>query len=234
MQPVDDLPQRCHGSRASWQRLDHAWRAAFDLAWEAVRTGNIGVGAVICRPDGGIVAASRNRVADAVAPAGEICGSSLAHAETNVLARVPFRSPRQLVLTTTLQPCLQCSAAILMSSIATVRVAGADPLWDGCDDFTPLAPWLARRAPVPIEGPMPDEVGIFATLLSRFGLGLIPVVEEALREAGQGGIIDLTRNLETTGRLASLCERDVEHAFTELWPDLVALSGSRGAAAVSE
>jgi hypothetical protein len=35
---------------------------------------------------------------------GEIFGSALAHAEANVLARLPFRSRRDLVPTTTLQP----------------------------------------------------------------------------------------------------------------------------------
>lgn len=234
MRPAEDLHHRKNGPEASWQRLDHAWREAFRLAWEAVRTGNIGVGAVVSRPDGELVAASRNRVADDVAPTGEICGSSLAHAETNALAKLPFRAPRTLVLTTTLQPCLQCSAAVRMAPIATVRVGGADPLWDGCDDFTTLAPWLARRAPVPVEGPMQDEVGVFATLLSRFGLGLIPSVEEALRQAGQGGIIDLTRHLEGTGRLKSLYRLDVERAFSELWPDLKPLREARSGEVASE
>src|SRR5215472_9040778 len=57
-------------------------------------------------PDGQIVYSARNRVNDGKGPPGEIFGSALAHAETNVLARLPFRHPKDLILTTTLQPCL--------------------------------------------------------------------------------------------------------------------------------
>jgi tRNA(Arg) A34 adenosine deaminase TadA len=77
---------------------------------------------------------------------GEIFGSALAHAETNVLARLPFRSRRDLVLTTTLQPCLQCAAAIRLGPVATVRFAGPDRYWDGCHDFGRLS---AREADLP-------------------------------------------------------------------------------------
>ena len=111
-----------------WDALDEIWREAFRQAWEATVTGNIGVGAVVSDDTGRIVAASRNRVTDREAPIGELAGTTLAHAEMNALARLPFRAPRTLVLTTTLQPCLQCAAAIRMGPIARVRVAGADPL----------------------------------------------------------------------------------------------------------
>ena len=208
----------------AWDGLDAAWREAFRQAWDAVRAGSIGVGAVLSRGDGTIVRASRNRVAEAGAPVGEVFGSTLAHAEMNALARVPFGSTRDLVLTTTLQPCLQCSAVIRMAPVAHVRIAGRDPLWDGCEDFTSLAPWVARRQPVPIEGPLPGEVAIFAVLLSRFGLGLIPSVEAALRAAGQGRIIELARELETSGRLRALTNGTVEDAFVALVPDLMRLT----------
>lgn len=210
-------------SAAAWESLDCAWQEAFRQGWEAVQTGNIGVGAVVSRPDGVIVASSRNRIADRVAPPGEICGSSLAHAEMNVLARLPFRHRRELTLTTTLQPCLQCSAAIRMAPIARVRVGGADPLWDGCGDFTSLAAWVARRPPVLVDDHIGGEVGVFGTLISRFGLGLIPTVEEGLRACGQAGIVDLARALES-GPLAKLRRLPVEAVLAELWPDLNALA----------
>lgn len=177
------------GPGARWQLLDTSWREAFRLAWEAAVTGNIGVGAVIADSTGVIVGAGRNRVMDGKAPDGEVAGSSLAHAEINALARLPFRSPRELILSTTLQPCLQCSAAIRMGPIVTVRVAGADPLWDGCDDFSGLNPRLKRR--VVYDGPRQDEVGAFATLLSRLGPGLPDHVAEALIEHGEAPIIEL-------------------------------------------
>jgi tRNA(adenine34) deaminase len=89
------------------------------------------VGACASTPGGEIVASSRNRVNDVDGPHGEIFGSALAHAETNVLARLPFRRREDLVLTTTLQPCLQCAAAIRLGQVAAVRFAGPDRYWDG-------------------------------------------------------------------------------------------------------
>jgi tRNA(Arg) A34 adenosine deaminase TadA len=133
-------------SERLWSSLDDSWQEAFRQAWEALRTGNIAVGACATLADGTLVHAARNRVADRDGPAGEVFGSSLAHAEVNVLARLGFRQPRKLVLTTTLEPCVQCSAAIRLGPVAVVRFAGADPLWDGCHDFSPLSRREAARA----------------------------------------------------------------------------------------
>ena len=135
-----------------WARLDEPWQEAFRQAWEALRTGNIAVGACASTAGGEIVCSARNRVNDGEGPPGEIFGSALAHAETNALARLPFRSRRDLVLTTTLQPCLQCAGAIRLGPIATVRFAGADRYWDGCHDFGKLSAREARRTHRPGSG----------------------------------------------------------------------------------
>ena len=123
--PADDPPAP---AARLWAELDKPWQEAFRQAWEALRSGNIAVGACASTPDGEIVRSARNRVNDAEGPPGEIFGSALAHAETNVLARLPFRRHRDLVLTTTLQPCLQCAGAIRLGPISTVRFAGPDQL----------------------------------------------------------------------------------------------------------
>jgi hypothetical protein len=81
-----------------WAGLDEGWQEAFRQAWEALRTGNIAVGACAALPDGTLVHAARNRVADRNGPPGEVFGSSLAHAEVNVLARLSFRQQRRLAL----------------------------------------------------------------------------------------------------------------------------------------
>ena len=128
-----------------WDGLDEAWRESFRQGWEAVRSGNIGVGACASTLDGEIVHAARNRVNDQDGPHGEIFGSSLAHAEMNVLARLGFRRYRDLVLTTTLQPCLQCAGAIRLARIGTVRIAGHDAYWDGYHEFAKLNEREARR-----------------------------------------------------------------------------------------
>ena len=205
---------------ASWDALDEVTRRALELAWEAVVTGNIGVGAVAVDAAGRIVAASRNRVRDSAAPPGEVAGSTVAHAELNVLARLPFRSQQNFTIVTTLQPCLQCSAAIRMGPVAAVRVVGADVLWDGCADFTVLNAWLARRPPVPVEGPRRDEVGLFATLLARLGPGLVSHVEAALRERGEMALLDVVAEVQASGQLTSLVNGDARSAFVTLWPRL--------------
>jgi len=159
-------------------------------------------------------------VFDTDGPPGEIFGSALAHAETNVLARLRFRSHQKLVLTTTLQPCLQCAAAIRLGPIATVRFAGADRYWDGCHDFARLSPREAKRVQPVREGPRRDELGAFATLISRLGPGLRTRYEEALRAVGEGPAVDLVHHLRATGEADRLPAMEVNEALEYLWPRL--------------
>jgi len=93
----------------------------------------------------------RNRVIDGQGPPGEIFGSALAHAETNVLVRLPFRSRPDLILTTTLEPCLQCAAAIRLGPVGAMRFAGPDRYWEGCHDFGKLS--SAKRNGASRTGP---------------------------------------------------------------------------------
>jgi tRNA(Arg) A34 adenosine deaminase TadA len=218
------------GPDGVWAGLDDAWQEAFRQAWAALRTGNIPVGACAATPDGTIVHTARNRVADRTAPPGQVFGSTLAHAEVNVLARLGFREPRHFVLTTTLEPCIQCSAAIRLGPVATVRFAGADPLWDGCHDFSPLSPREASRARATMAGPRTDVVGRFGELLSYLGVGRAAKFEQYLRAAGQGHTLDLAGQLEASGEARRLAAMEVHEAFAELWPRLNVLSLSRPAA----
>lgn len=208
-----------------WAELDEPWREAFRQAWEALRTGNIAVGACASTPDGTIVHAARNRVFDEDGPHGEIFGSYLAHAETNVLARLRSRAHRNLVLTTTLEPCLQCAAAIRIGPIGTVRFAGQDRYWDGCHDFGKLSAREARRRQPAREGPRRDRLGAFATLISRLGPGLTTRNEAAMRALGEGPAIDLAHQLERAGELESIARVAVDEALGYLWPRLGGLTG---------
>lgn len=208
-----------------WSALDDPWQEAFRQGWEAFRTGNIPIGACAATPDGVIVHAARNRVADSDGPRGEVFGSTLAHAEANVLARIPYRQTDRLVLTTTLEPCIQCSAVIRLGPVGTVRYAGADPLWDGCHDFSPLSPReAARPGKVIMAGPRDDDIGVFGTLISRLGPGLVRgPAAEWLRAAGQGGILDLAVELQESGEARRLAALDVREAFGYLRPRLQSL-----------
>ena len=208
-----------------WAELDEPWREAFRQAWEALRTGNIAIGACASSHDGTIVHAARNRLFDTDGPRGEVFGSAVAHAEMNVLARLGFRAHKDLVLTTTLQPCLQCAAAIRLGPIGTVRFAGPDRYWDGCHDFGRLSPREARRGQVAREGPRRDELGVFAALISRLGPGLPTRYEQALRDLGEGPAVDLARHLADSGEAERLAAMEVGEALGYLWPRLGELTG---------
>lgn len=207
-----------------WAGLDKPWQEAFRQAWEALRSGNIAVGACASTSGGEIVHSARNRVIDGQGPPGEVFGSALAHAETNVLARLPFRRHRDLVLTTTLEPCLQCAGAIRLGPIGTVRFAGLDRYWDGCHDFAKLSAREAHRTQPARIGPRRDELGTFATLISRFGPTLTPGFEKALRALGEGPMIDLVHELEDAGEPERLAGVEVDEALGRLWPRLQELT----------
>ena len=177
------------------------------------------MGACASTAGGQIVCSARNRVNDRHGPPGQIFGSALAHAETNVLARLPFGSREDLVLTTTLQPCLQCAAAIRLGPVATVRFAGPDRYWDGCHDFGRLSVREARRAQPARIGPRRDELGIFATLISRFA-HLPRRYEEALRDLGEGPAVDLVHELTGSGEVDRLAAMGVAEGLRYLWPQL--------------
>ncbi|MGD0065055.1 MAG: hypothetical protein ABSB76_16610 [Streptosporangiaceae bacterium] len=226
---MDLVPDPLALAARLWAGLDKPWQEAFRQAWAALRSGNIAVGACACTPDGEIVHSARNRVSDAEGPPGEIFGSSLAHAETNVLARLPFRRYRDLVLTTTLQPCLQCAGAIRLGPISTVRFAGADRYWDGCHDFGKLSAREARRTQPARIGPRRDELGTFATLISRFGPALKPSLEQVLRTLGEGPMTDLVHELEDGGEAERLAAMEVDEALGYLWPRLEELTEVRRA-----
>jgi hypothetical protein len=166
-------------------------------------------------------------VNDQDGPHGEIFGSSLAHAEMNVLARLGFRRYRGLVLTTTLQPCLQCSGAIRLARIGTVRFAGHDAYWDGYHDFARLAHREARRGRMAARiGPRGDELGVFGLLISRFRMGnprLVDGFDGALRALGEGPVLDAAYELEDGGELDRLMAMEVDQALAAVWPRLQGL-----------
>src|ERR1700743_1501377 len=152
----------------AWDGIDEAWREAFRQGWEAGRSGDIGVGACASPPAGERIAAPRTRVSARDGPHGEVFGSSVAHAEINVLSRLEFRRYRDLVLTTTLQPCLQCAGAIRLARIGTVRYAGHDAYWDGYHDFGKLAEREgSRRKAMTRIGPRDDKTGVLGCLIPR-------------------------------------------------------------------
>jgi tRNA(adenine34) deaminase len=102
-----------------WRELEPAWRAAFELAWEAFGAGTIPVGAVVTDADGTVLARGRNRITESSAPDGQIFGSRVAHAEINALVQLGMgRRYLDCRLWTTLEPCAQCIGAAWISTMA--------------------------------------------------------------------------------------------------------------------
>lgn len=141
-------------------------RRALELAWESTCAGSFGIGAVTVDPAGTLVASGRNRILEAEPGDDVIANSSLAHAEMNVLAKLPYRRYEDagLVLHTTLQPCIQCLGAIRLSSITQVQVLAPDPLWRGIERIVHHNEFLARNWPTIEELPV-SEWSVFSLLL---------------------------------------------------------------------
>ena len=72
-------------------------------------------------------------------------------------------------------------------------------------------------------GPRHDELGTFATLISRFA-HLPPVYEQALRALGEGQMVDLVHELEDRCEVERLASMDVAEGLGYLWPRLQELT----------
>ncbi|SRR5712691_1218952 len=204
----------------AWRELEPAWRAAFELAWEAYAAGSIPVGAVITRGDD-VIARGRNRLFETDAPPGEVAGSRVAHAEMNAIAHlgVAERYP-DCVLWTTLEPCPMCIGAAWLATIGTVRYAGND-VYAGASRLIEAQlerTDRVRRDPLTIEGPLEGPIGVFAELLH---------IEWFLVTRPQHRVTDLFRKHRP--ELVALAERlrlhehtgaPLEEALPQIWDQL--------------
>jgi len=154
------------GQADTWGDLEPPWQAALSLSWEALGARTIPIGAVLAAPDGTIVGSGRNRMYDTGPfPPGELARSLLAHAEVNALIGLdPERRYEEYILYTALEPCVLCVGATVMSTVGTIRYAGADP-YGGADGGLVAVNVHMRRVPVALDGPRRDVVGLFASSL---------------------------------------------------------------------
>lgn len=112
----------------------HFIRKAIELALQAEEEGNLPVGAVITL-HGKLVAEGRSRIFD---PKIDLTR----HAEMEVLKTLPqefWNSPEKLCLFTTLEPCLMCLGAILLSGVGRV-VFGSVDSYGGAECVRPNLP----------------------------------------------------------------------------------------------
>jgi len=159
-----------------WRELEPAWRAAFELAWEAFGAGTIPVGAVVTDADGTVLASGRNRITESSAPQGQIFGSRVAHAEINALVQLGMeRRYFECTLWTTLEPCAQCIGAAWLSTIGRVAFAATD-VYGGASKLIERqieAADSARSFHMDVDGPLDGPLAVFSELLHVvFFLGL--------------------------------------------------------------
>jgi tRNA(Arg) A34 adenosine deaminase TadA len=146
----------------AWRELDEPWRASLELAWEAYLAGTIPVGSVVVAADGRIVARGRNRIFDP--PGHGLAGSRLAHAEVDALAQLPAAERyRDHVLYSTLEPCLLCTAAALLTTVGRIEYAASDPFGGACSGAIDTAHW--RRSAPDIAAPLGGWPGRLSTAL---------------------------------------------------------------------
>jgi len=151
-----------------WDDLEPAWREASRLAWEAFGAGTIPVGAVVTDAEGTVLAGGRNRIMESSAPAGQVFGSRVAHAEINALVQLGVqRRYFDCTLWTTLEPCAQCIGAAWLSTIGRVAYAATD-VYGGASKLIERqieAADSARAFPMAVEGPLDGPLAVFSELL---------------------------------------------------------------------
>ncbi len=183
--------------------LANAWERALELAWDAFCGNTTPVGAVVVDAAGGIVAEGRGRRYEAVGPPRQLAGTHVAHAEINALARLGAdRHYQDHALLTTLEPCGMCHGAAVQAAIGTLGYAGADP-YGGTGDLVFGAP-QARRRPLRVTGPLPDERGRLAELLHIVWILQRPAGPHVLaaQQAGLPAQVSLAARPETLGLFA--------------------------------
>jgi tRNA(Arg) A34 adenosine deaminase TadA len=150
------------------RELEPAWRAALELAWQAFGAGTIPVGAIVTDTDGTVLSRGRNRMFESSAPAGEIFGSRVAHAEINALVQLGTdRRYFDCTLWTTLEPCAQCVGAAWLSTIGRVAFAATD-VYGGASKLIERqieAADSARNFHMEVDGPAPGQLATFSELL---------------------------------------------------------------------
>lgn len=200
MLPRDRLVYPATVPTASFEQLTIGMQTALDQAWASIRAGSLGIGAAATTDDHELIATGRNRINETDPGEDLLAGTSVAHAEMNVLAKLPYREHDSVVLHTTLQPCVQCLGAIRLSSVTEVHVLAPDPLFRGIERMRDVIPFLGRRWPQ-IEQRVVDEWSAFALLypthhmrshptLGTAWTATLPAVSELVREVESAEIFE--------------------------------------------
>ncbi len=205
-------------SGSAWALLEPGWQAAFHQAWLAYRDGSFPVGAALIGPDGSLIAIDRNRI---FGPGeGGLSGSLLAHAEVAALSRLPVDERHDgVTLFTTLEPCLFCIGAVVLSRVGTVRFAGGDS-YGGASRLPLDLNAQTARYPLQIHGPLDDPFGRLAAALPLVYLAATDRWTRVLDHVGihDPQLLELSQELSRLPTLRDPHIADLATALEEAWP----------------
>lgn len=211
-------------SGRKWAQLDEPWQIALTLAWEAYLGGNVGVGAVLTDGGGNVVAVGRNRQYDKEAPPGRLRSTAIAHAELDVIGQLKQGDYRGHTLWTTLEPCVLCSMALMMSNVGAVAFAASDPLWDGISRLVQQNEFIANRWPLR-RGPLGGAISAFCELLPLLWFIEHKPTGSVIKRyaSAHPRLLALAETLSDDARLTDMKAHPVEVAVNELWSELSAI-----------
>jgi tRNA(Arg) A34 adenosine deaminase TadA len=193
---------------ARWAELSPPWRNAVELAWDAYGSGTTPVGAILVDGADREVSRGVNARYAAGGDASPLAGSHLAHAELLALSRLSSEhSYPDHTLYSTLEPCLLCVGAAVMSTVGCVRWAGVDP-YGGATSQADDGNAHLRRGLTRFVGPQGGPLGVFcAALHAAFYLHREPdgTVTAAYRTAAPE-VLEAARELTAQGAAKAAVE----------------------------
>ena len=206
-----------------WERLDPAWHACLELAWEAYCDDCYPIGAVVTDGSGKILTRGRNRIYENRTRHGRERGSELAHAEVEALRALDFPAidPHICSLYTTTEPCPMCMGTFYMSGLRSLHFASRDP-YAGSVDLLGKTRYLSKK-PIKIFGPADPalEIVIMAMAVeqecSHDGGRLIwDAVHQRWEEVIPQGV-ELGRSLGRSGELRAMRKKGIPPAEVINW-----------------
>lgn len=204
----------------SWRALAEPMRESIQLAWESFTAGNLGIGAVVTTTDGSILARGRNCLIHPTPGASDpLVNTSIAHAEMNALAQIPFTEVHgeRLVLHTTLQPCLQCFGAVTLSAVDWVEVLAPDPLYRGLEQIREVVYFSRGRWPTLRQ--LPVTRWTVLALLLRTYIGITTTFGAEGWNTALPSLAAAAHALHDSGKMAELISKfpRIDAVAGELW-----------------
>lgn len=113
-----------------WEIISEPWKACFEEVWEAYCNGSIPIGAVIVSNEGEVISRGRNMINEEIKEPNRLSNSKIAHAEINAIYSSK-QGLKNATLYSSMEPCVMCFGAIVMSGIKEIYYAARDGIGGG-------------------------------------------------------------------------------------------------------